>query len=126
LEHSSTTLTAANTKNIQNQSKPIELTPNAVIIPSDCKSLRFNVKKQSIELVFPIFLNISYFLSIQLNDSRIHSSSLLIHKEMSSNLLKFELIKFHNIQKLINLNGHLYLKMMLILMIHQKFHCQII
>ncbi|CAF1093206.1 unnamed protein product [Adineta ricciae] len=62
---------------------------NAFIITYDCKSLRFNATKQNIQRVFPDYFHIRCFRSVPLNDSRVHTSSNLIAKKVSSNLLSF-------------------------------------
>ena len=74
------------TDNIQTETKTKSI---AYIITENCNSLRFNATKKSIEQVFPKFFDIRCFLTIPLNDSRIHSDPTLLMKKFSSNLLAF-------------------------------------
>ncbi len=62
---------------------------NAFIITVDCNSLRYNVTRENIERVFPNFFEFRCFLMIPLNDSRIHTSEVILWKKFSSNLLSF-------------------------------------
>jgi hypothetical protein len=82
---------------IQQKSNRTKL--NAFIITQDCNSLRFNASKKNIERVFPNFFNIICFLTIPLNDSRIHTSPILHIKKFSSNLLTFVEIWTYEIPK---------------------------
>ena len=61
----------------------------AFIISGDCNSLRYNTTKDNLERAFPKFFLIRCFPSISLNDSRIHTSDVLLWKKFSSNLLTF-------------------------------------
>lgn len=61
----------------------------AFIITADCRSLRYNVTKENLERAFPKFFTILCFPAIPLNDSRIHTSNVLLWKKYSSNLLAF-------------------------------------
>ena len=62
---------------------------NAFIITSACNSRRFNATKGNLEDAFPNLFRIHCFLTIPLNDSRIHTSNLRTWKQLSSNLLAF-------------------------------------
>lgn len=62
---------------------------NAFIISVNCNSLRYNATRENIERVFPNFFHIRCFLTIPLNDSRIHTSEVIHWKKFSSNLLAF-------------------------------------
>ena len=61
----------------------------AFIISADCRSLRYNATKENLERAFPKFFTILCFPAISLNDSRIHTSNVLLWKKFSSNLLAF-------------------------------------
>lgn len=61
----------------------------AFIISADCRSLRYNITKDNLERAFPNFFTILCFPSVPLNDSRIHTSDVLLWKKFSSNQLSF-------------------------------------
>lgn len=61
----------------------------AFIISADCRSLRYNTTKANLERAFPKFFTIRCFPCIPLNDSRIHTSNVLLWRKFSSNLLAF-------------------------------------
>jgi hypothetical protein len=78
-----------NTNIIDVQSKFDHIKPRAYVITADCRSPRFNVTKQNIERAFPDFFNVLCHLTIPLNDSRIHTSTVMLQRKFSSNLLAF-------------------------------------
>ena len=61
----------------------------AYILTGDCQSLRFNATRENIDRVFPFLFDVRCYLTIPLNDSRIHTGPTLIMKKFSSNLLAF-------------------------------------
>ncbi|CAF1119540.1 unnamed protein product [Adineta steineri] len=84
----------------------IQTQPKAYIITADCRSIRFNITKINIERVFPNYFDIRCFLSVSLNDSRIHTSSSAILKKWSSNLLAFVDLWTYEIPKSSNNNNN--------------------
>jgi len=78
--------------------------PRAYIITADCSSIRFNATKHNIERAFPTYFKILCFLTIPLNDSRIHTASVELWKKWSSNLLAFVDIWTYEIPKYSNNN----------------------
>ena len=69
--------------------KIVQTHPDAFIITANCNSSRFNGTKENIERVFPNFFNIHCYKNTPLNDSRIHTSPVLLFKQFSSNQLAF-------------------------------------
>ena len=77
------------TTTISTTLKPNDTKFNAFIITASCNSRRFNATKSNLEDHFPNFFRIHCFLTIPLNDSRIHTSNVRYWKLLSSNLLTF-------------------------------------
>lgn len=73
---------------------------NAFIITANCHSERFNITQINIERAFPNLFQIHCFLTIPLNDSRIHTGNDILWKKLSSNLLAFIELWAYKIQEL--------------------------
>ena len=82
-------LTSENISAKSNKIFQSQQTINAFIISADCYSIRYNTSKANLERAFPKFFTIRCFRSISLNDSRIHTSDVLLWKKFSSNQLSF-------------------------------------